>query len=204
MKKSCRDFSEVLASSEPVPGGGGVSALVGALAVSLCTMAGNLTTGKKKYAIYEADILRMISEGETLRLRLLELANADAEAFRPLQRAYAIPKEDPARSDVIGKASLEACKPALSMLECLAKTVELLEEMLEKGSVMLVSDVGCGAYLAEAAMESAALNIYVNTKGLDLPEAKLTEQKTDGLLAEYLPRARSVAEEVRKRLHPAL
>jgi len=181
-----------------------VSALVGALAVSLCTMAGNLTTGKKKYAIYEADILRMISEGETLRLRLLELANADAEAFRPLQRAYAIPKEDPARSDVIGKASLEACKPALSMLECLAKTVELLEEMLEKGSVMLVSDVGCGAYLAAAAMESASLNIYVNTKGLDLPEAKQTEETADRILAEYLPRARSVAEEVRKRLHPAL
>lgn len=73
MEKSCREFTQVLASKAPVPGGGGAAALVGALGTALCSMAGNLTLGRKKYAAYEPDIRRMLEAGEVIRTRLLEL-----------------------------------------------------------------------------------------------------------------------------------
>ena len=71
--KSCEEFSQVLASRAAVPGGGGVSALVGAFGAALCSMAGNLTLGRKKYAAVEPDIRRMLAEGERIQNRLLEL-----------------------------------------------------------------------------------------------------------------------------------
>ena len=131
IEKSCADFAAVLASKAPVPGGGGAAALVGALGTALCSMVGNLTVGRKKYAQYEADVKRM----------------------------------------------------------------------LEKGSVTLVSDVGCGALCCAAALESASMNIFVNTKTLlDREAAAKLDDQADAMLREYMPRARKVADEVNRRL----
>lgn len=123
---SCTAFAEVLASKAPVPGGGGAAALAGALGVALCSMVGNFTTGKKKYAAYEEDVQRMLAEGETLRARLLELVEADAAAFEPLSRAYAIPKEDPTRDAVLEEAALNACKAPMEMVSCCGEALLLL------------------------------------------------------------------------------
>ena len=139
---SCTAFAEVLASKAPVPGGGGAAALAGALGVALCSMVGNFTTGKKKYAAYEADVQRMLAAGETLRARLLALVEADAKAFEPLSRAYAIPKDDPARDTVMEEATLNAVQAPVEMVTCCGEALLLLEEMLEKGSRLLLSDVG--------------------------------------------------------------
>ena len=97
-------FAEALASKAPVPGGGGVSALVGALGASLASMVGNLTSGKKKYAQYEGEIQSILTKAEELRVLLLALADADAEAFEPLSRAYSIPKDAPDRTAVMDAA----------------------------------------------------------------------------------------------------
>ena len=84
---------------------------------------------------------------------------------------------------------------------CCAQSVELLETMLQKGSRMLVSDVGCGALLCGAAMESAALNVYVNTASLsDRDAAVRMEETVDTLLREYLPRAEKIAQCVAGRI----
>ena len=83
MDKSCTAFADALAAKVSVPGGGGAAVYVGALGVALCSMVGNFTTGKKKYAEYEEDIQRMLAEGEEIRARLLELVDEDAEAFFP-------------------------------------------------------------------------------------------------------------------------
>lgn len=69
-QKTCNEFTELLASEAPIPGGGGVAALAGAMSCALCSMVGNLTKGKKKYAQYEEDVLRMVSEAQALRLNL--------------------------------------------------------------------------------------------------------------------------------------
>ena len=194
---SCTAFAEELASKAPVPGGGGAAALAGALGVALCSMVGNFTTGKKKYAAYEDDVQRMLAEGEILRARLLELVEADAAAFEPLSRAYAIPKEDPTRDSVLEEAALNACKAPMEMVSCCGEALLLLEEMLEKGSRLLLSDVGCGALLCKAAMESAAMNVFVNTGSLqDRAVAVQMERQVDETLEKYLPMAERIAASV--------
>lgn len=201
IEKSCADFAAVLASKAPVPGGGGAAALVGALGTALCSMVGNLTVGRKKYAAVEADVRSALKQAEKVQADLLELVDRDAEAFEPLSRAYSIPKDDPAREATLENATRSACQAPLEMMRTICKAIELLEEMLEKGSVTLVSDVGCGALCCGAALESASMNIFVNTGTLrNREEAALLDAQADTLLAEYLPRARRVADEVARRL----
>ena len=196
MDKSCTEFAAELAGKVSVPGGGGAAAYVGALSVALCSMVGNFTTGKKKYAEYEEDVQRMLAEGETVRARLLELVEEDAAAFFPLSQAYGIPKEDPTRDEQLEKCTKDALAGPLEMMRQIAKAIELLEEMNVKGSRMLISDVGCGAACAAAAMQSASLNVFINTKGLkDREYAAQVEAEADELLA-YIPRAQAVADEV--------
>lgn len=195
--KSCASFAEVLAAKESVPGGGGAAALVGALGVALASMVGNFTTGKKRYAEVEGDIQRMLADAEAIRVRLIELVEEDAEAFFPLSQAYGIPKEDPTRAEVLESATKNACAAPVEMMRQIAKAIALLEEMGEKGSKMLISDVGCGALLCRAALEAASLNVFVNTKTLkDRAFAEETEAECDALLAEYGPRAEACAAKV--------
>lgn len=196
-EKTCRDFTAALAANQPVPGGGGASAMVGALAAALCAMAGNYTIGKKKYADVEEDVSEMLTECEELRLRLLNLVEADADAFEPLSKAYSIPKDDPEREDKLEEATLNAIKAPLAMMDACADVIELLDEMLEKCNHMMISDVACGAILAGAAMKAASLNVYVNTRTLrDRLKASEYEMTADRLLEDYLPMAEVISEEV--------
>ena len=196
MDGTCAAFADALAAKVSVPGGGGAAAYVGALAVALCSMVGNFTVGKKKYAEYEADVCRMLAQGEEIRARLLALVDEDAEAFYPLSAAYAIPKEDPTRAERLEECTKAALAGPLEMMRQVARAVELLEEMQVKGSRLLASDVGCGAACAAAALRSAALNVFVNTRTLaDRDFAARVEAEADALLA-YVPRADSVADAV--------
>lgn len=188
-----KDFSDALAGKQPVPGGGGAAAVAGALASSLCMMVGNYTQGKKRYADVEADILRLLKSADALRLELISLVDADAEAFAPLSAAYAIPKEDPSRESVLEEATKQALKAPCDILRASAELIPLLEEMLEKGSRMLVSDVACAATLACAAIEAACANIYVNTASLkDRVYVEAIEQESDALREDACARAQDV------------
>ncbi len=192
--KSCEEFASVLAAKQPVPGGGGAAALVGALGVALCSMTGNYTVGKKAYEQVEDDVRRMLLEAEGIRMRLVELVQEDADAFYPLSQAYAIPRDDPKRQDTLEEVTKWACAAPLEMMRQCCRAIELLEQMAEKGSRMFISDVGCGAILCHAALEAASLNVLVNTRSLkDRGFAEITESEVDGMLAEYLPRAQAVA-----------
>lgn len=192
--RSCRDFAAELASKASVPGGGGAAALTGALGAALCSMVGNFTVGKPKYADVEARIQELVEGAESLRQRLLDLVEADAEAFAPLAKAYAIPKDDPNRDAVLEEAALAACQAPVEMVRFSSQAIDLLEEMAEKGSRMLLSDVGCGALLCLAAMESAAINVFVNTATLRNRETAIQiEAEVDALLGIYRPRAERLA-----------
>ena len=191
---SCAAFSEALAAKISVPGGGGAAAMAGALGAALCAMAGNFTAGKPKFAPYEADLQRMLAECDILRLRLLELVELDAAGFEPLSRAYSIPKNDPERPRIMEEAILTACRAPMEILECCGKTLLLLEEMLEKSSKLLITDVGCGALLCRAAMETAAMNVFVNTAILRNREtARALESQVDAALETCLPKADRIA-----------
>lgn len=192
--RSCAEFAAILAAKESVPGGGGAAALVGALGVALGSMVGNFTTGKKRFADVEDDIQRMLADGERIRLRLLDLTEEDAAAFYPLSVAYGIPRDDPSRAQVLEEATKGACAAPVEMMRQICAAIELLEEMGQKGSKMLLSDVGCGALLCRAALEAASLNVFVNTKTLsDRAFAEATEAACDEMLTTYIPRAEACA-----------
>ena len=179
-------FTEELASPAPVPGGGGASALVGAIGVSLGDMVGELTVGKKKYADVEEDIKSLMARAQDLRARLLALIDGDAEAFAPLAKAYGIPKDDPSRDEVMEGALKVACGVPMDILRACAEALNLIEEFAAKGSRLAISDAGCGAVLCKAAMQAASLNIFINTKAMkDRACAETLEKEANALLEKY-------------------
>ena len=165
-KESCRDFTGLLASSQPAPGGGGAAALAGALGAALGEMVGALTLGKKTYAPVESEIKEAADTLKGLREKLLDTVMEDAEGFLPLAEAYRIPKEEPGRAARLEEATAVACAAPYKMMELGCAALEQVAIMAEKGSVMAVSDAGCAAAMIKAAVDSAALNVYINTKSL--------------------------------------
>lgn len=163
---SVREFTRFLASAEPVPGGGGAAALVGALGVALGNMVAALTLGKPKYAEVEVEVAELRRQGEALQERLLEQINTDAEGFRPLAEAYKLPKNEPRRAEILEQATLRACGTPMEIMELGAAAIAVIAELASKGSRMAVSDAGCAAAAVRAAVEMAYLNLLINTRSL--------------------------------------
>ncbi len=202
---SCELFVDVLSTKKPVPGGGGASALAGALGTALGNMVGDLTLGKKKYAAVQEDIQGLMQEASRLQKRLLALVNADAEAFAPLAAAYGLPSETEeeraAKAEIMEKCLRDASAVPLEMMECCCKAILLHREFGEKGSVIAVSDVGVGVSLCRAALVGASLNVRINTQTMaDRAYAGQLNQKVDGMLEEYLPIADGICRSVTERL----
>lgn len=194
IEKSCRQFIEVLSSKEPTPGGGGASALVGAVGTALGGMVGSLTAGKKKYKEVEAEIKQMMEVSNQLQNDLLDLVQKDAEAFAPLARAYSMPKETKEEQEeknrVMEAALKEACGVPFEIMENCCRGIDLCGSFAEKGSVMAVSDAGAGASFCRAALQSASLNVYINTKSMkDRDYAEQANRKADEMLAVYTKKA---------------
>lgn len=187
---SCDEFARELAAKVPAPGGGGAAAMAGALAVALCSMAGNFTVGKPRYADVEDQLRDVLSEAEGVRAELLGLVEADALAFEPLAAAYRIPREDPARTERIEEAMRGACDVPIHIMRSCAHAIELLERMGGMASTLMRSDVGCGAALAAGALRAAHVTVLVNTSGLpDDPVARSLEAEADRYLVTLAPRA---------------
>lgn len=183
---SARSFTEILASSEPVPGGGGASALVGAVGTALASMVGNLTTGKKKYAEFESDIQRILKEADKLRSTLLAQIDEDAKCFEPLSKAYGIAKDDPTRDEVMENALRFACTAPMAIMKTCAEAIELHAELAEKGSVIMLSDVGVGVLCCKTGLMGASLNIFINLRLMKEREyAEALKSETDALLLKY-------------------
>ena len=96
--RSCREFTAVLASAAPTPGGGGAAALTAAIGTALGGMVASLTTGKRAYASVENEMRQLLSMTTALQEDLLDQVAADAEGFLPLAAVYALPKDDPGRA----------------------------------------------------------------------------------------------------------
>lgn len=196
-EQSIPEFSALLAARTPVPGGGGASALVGALGAALCSMVANYTLGKKKYAAVEEDVQAILDEAEELRQKLLALVDADADAFEPLSRAYAIPKDDPARGEFMEACLRRAAEPPMELLRLSCRAIELHQELLDKGSVMVLSDVGTGVIFCWSALYGAWLNLKVNTKPMaDRDYARSLNAQADELVEKYWKIAEKVYETV--------
>ncbi len=197
-QNSCREFVEVLASSAPVPGGGGAAALVGASGPALGNMVGSLTGGKKKYAAVEAEIIALKKKCDALQTELLDQVPADAVGFEPLAKAYGIPKDDPTRDQVLEEATIVACKVPMHIMELCCEAIEAIAVFAAKGSRLAVSDAGCGAVCCKAALQSASLNVFINTKSLKNREvAEEMNAKANGMLDKYCAMADEIFAGVR-------
>ena len=168
---SCTEFVTVLASNAPVPGGGGASALVGAIGTALGNMVGSLTVGKKKYADVEAEIIALKGKCDRLQKDLLDQIALDAKGFEPLAKAYGIPKDDPNRDRILEDATMVACQVPMKIMELCCESLDAIAVFAEKGSRLAVSDAGCGAVCVKAALQAASLNVFINTKTLKNREA---------------------------------
>lgn len=203
--KSCSEFVEVLATKAPVPGGGGASAMVGALATALGNMVGSLTVGKKKYAAVEEEMWALKDRCDRLQKDFLHLVERDAEVFEPLARAYSMPKnteeEKAEKARVMEIVLRDACSVPMEIMEKCCEAIDIIDVFAEKGSVIAISDAGVGAAFAKAALQGASLNVYINTKSMaDKALAAELNAKCDRMLEEYTGKADAIFDSVLGRL----
>ena len=200
LELSVTRFTELLASPAPVPGGGGASALVGAIGIALGDMVGELTVGKKKYADVEDDIKALMEKAQSLRVRLLSCVEKDAAAFEPLSRAYGIPKDDPARDEVMERCLRDAAAAPLEIFDLCCEAIALQKEFAEKGSKLVISDAATGVVFCWSAMYGAAVNVKVNTKLMrDREYAEKLNAHIDEGMEQHWKIAEKVYEDVYRR-----
>jgi len=204
-ESSLEDFVKLLGSDEPVPGGGGASALAGALGIALGNMVAALTVGKKKYADVENEMISLISKANILQSEFLELIEKDAKAFGPLSKAYSLPsetEEQKAEKSRILEGSLRmACTVPLEIMEKCCSAIDMHREFAAKGSRLAISDAGVGVEFCKAALKGASLNVFINTKTMtDREYASRINKRTDDMLDKYIPAADEIFKSVLERL----
>ena len=203
--KKIEDFVQELASKAPVPGGGGASALAGALGSALGGMVASLTLGKAKYADVEEEILSLQAALLELQEELLGLVEKDAEVFAPLADAYrmaSVTEKDKADKEFVMQTCLQhAALVPLEIMEKCAESLPLIERLAEIGSTLAVSDAGCAAVLSKAAMQAAWLNVRINCRIIkDEKFAAKTDAKGRKLLEEGIPLADRIYSSVETKL----
>lgn len=194
VKQPVNTFLDELASSQATPGGGSAAAVMGAMGAALVSMVCNLTIGKKNYAEVEPEMQAILKDAESLRARIAGMVAEDVEAFDQLMAAYGLPKdsdnEKADRSAAI-QAGLKAATDApLACARACAEVITLSARVAEKGNRNVISDAGVGALAAQAALRSAALNVYINVPMIkDTAFAESRKAEVEALLSHALPEA---------------
>ena len=164
------EFLETLSSKQPVPGGGGASALGGAVGTALGEMVSNLTIGKKKYADVEEEIREILDKLKEYRNEFMALADEDEKVFAPLAASYGMPsgtEEEKARkAEVMEVNLLAASLVPVKMMEKALEVLDFMEILAEKGSRIAISDVGVGVQFLRTALTGAVMNVFINTKSM--------------------------------------
>ena len=177
-----------VAAATPTPGGGSVSALVGALSVALARMVAGLAVGKKGYEDAQEDLRKIEARAAPIQERLMALADEDSAAYELVLQAMRMPKateaERAVRVDAMQVAYREAAKVPLETVERCVESLELAREVAEKGNRGASTDCGVAVLLAEAATRGASLNVRVNLSSLkDEAFRSEVEDRLAGLLA---------------------
>lgn len=163
------DFANETASESPAPGGGSISAYVGALGVSLATMVANLSSHKKGWDDRWETFSNHAEQGEAFKNELLRLVDADTAAFQKIMQAFALPKATPeekaSRTQAIQDATRYAIEIPFAVMETAYKTMEVIKAMVIAGNPNSVTDAGVGALCARAAVIGAFMNVRINAAG---------------------------------------
>jgi glutamate formiminotransferase/formiminotetrahydrofolate cyclodeaminase len=192
------DFADETASESPAPGGGSISAYVGALGVSLATMVANLSSHKRGWDERWKEFSDWAEKGEKYKSTLLQLVDADTAAFNKIMEAFALPKstevEKAARAEAIQVATRYAIEIPFQVMETAYESMEVIKSMVIGGNPNSVTDAGVGALCARAAVMGAFMNVRINAGGYNdkdfvndiIAKGKAIEDKTIALEAEIL------------------
>ncbi|MDE6556869.1 MAG: cyclodeaminase/cyclohydrolase family protein, partial [Duncaniella sp.] len=188
---TCAEFAQETASESPAPGGGSISAYMGALAAALGTMVANLSSHKAGWDDRWKEFSDQADRGQELMTRLLQLVDEDTEAFNRIMEAIKMPKSSPEekqlRTEAIEAATLYATEVPLTTMEAAAAVFPLLESMASSGNPASVSDAGVGALAARSAVLGAQLNVLINASSLkDREKADLLIRKAEVIASEAI------------------
>lgn len=190
---TCAEFADETASESPAPGGGSISAYMGALAAALGTMVANLSSHKAGWDDRWEEFSDQAEKGRASIDRLVALVDEDTEAFNRIMAVFAMPKNSPeekaARAEALEAATLYATEVPLRTMKATYETFDLLQSMSSTGNPASVSDAGVGALAARSAVLGAFLNVKINAAGLK------NRETADRILAE----AATIAENAKKR-----
>ena len=200
-----QEFLDVLSSKEPVPGGGGASALAGALGNALGQMVANLTIGKKKYALVEDEIKELAERMKGIQGQFTALADQDAKVFAPLAKCYSLPsgteEEKAYKAEVMEARLLDASLVPMEIMEKASEMLEIMDILADKGSRMAVSDVGVGVQFIRTELLGAVMNVYINTKSMKNREkAEEMNEKAERLIKEGTEAADRIYQKVLEQL----
>ncbi len=173
---SLRQYIEETASESPAPGGGSAAACMGALAAALATMVANLTAHKKEYEQQWQFFSDIAERGQNLKKQLLELVDADTEAFLRIMQCYSMPKQSEhdmtLRQEAIQRATRQAIEVPLRVMQASVQALDLLELVITHGNPQSISDAAVGVVAAGAAVSGARFNVLINLNGLSDPSER--------------------------------
>jgi len=181
------DFANETASESPAPGGGSVSAYVGALGISLATMVANLSSHKKGWDDRWKEFSAWADKGQHIKKSLIALVDEDTRAFNQIMNAFGLPKgtdqEKKNRTDAIQAATKNAIEVPMKVMRTCFDSMSVIEEMVKEGNPNSVTDAGVGALCARSAIIGAYLNVKVNGSGLkDQEYMEKTLKEADALV----------------------
>lgn len=191
------EYIEILSSREPIPGGGAASALAASLGSALGSMVCNLTKGKKKYAEYEEDILKILDTMEDKSKQFIAFADKDAEVFYPLAKAY---------SEKVSEEEMEqllfvAASVPLHLMREIYDILASMDFLAEHGSTLAISDVGVGVSMLRAGLNGAIMNVLINTKMMkDEKKKQDLETEAKDILKEGILKADQIYGKVLEKL----
>ena len=186
---TCKGFAEETASESPAPGGGSISAYMGALGAALGTMVANLSSHKAGWDDRWEEFSDWAEKGQTVMQELLHLVDEDTAAFNRIMAVFAMPKstdeERAARSAALQEATLYATEVPLRTMRAALAVFPIVRAMAEEGNPNSVSDAGVGALAARSAVFGARLNVRINAAGLkDRAKADALTAEADAIAAE--------------------
>ena len=205
IRMTCKDFAVETASESPAPGGGSISAYMGALGAALGTMVANLSSHKRGWDERWKEFSDWAEKGQALMNELLALVDEDTAAFNKIMDVFSMPKgteeEKAARAAAMEAATLYATEVPLRTLKTSFKVFEVAEAMASMGNPNSVSDAGVAAIAARGAVFGARLNVHINAEGLkDRAKAEQLMKEADEVMACAVVEEKKVLEIVENKI----
>ena len=205
IRMTCKGLAYETASESPAPGGGSISAYMGALGAALGTMVANLSSHKPGWDDRWKEFSDYAEQGQAVMKELLALVDEDTAAFNKIMAAFGLPKGTPqeqeARAAAVEEATLYATQVPLKTMKASVKTFPLLKAMAEHGNPNSVSDAGVGALAARSAVLGAMLNVRINAAGLkDRETAEKLLDEADAIAAEAIQAEKDILVTVNEKI----